>query len=116
VQSSGAPWGLAVHHNAQGKADKLFVTQSTLNAVATYSLPDLGSGQGANVEGHNPQAIAASPVGDEVYVSVTGDNSVAVMTLNSNGTLSRPSYFQTNTLNQEFVTATGDIALGGYQF
>ncbi|MDB5101681.1 MAG: cell surface protein, partial [Cyanobacteria bacterium RYN_339] len=116
VQASGTPWGMAVHRNAAGKADRLFVTQSSLNAVAQYTLPDLGSGAGANIEGHNPQSIAASPVGDEIYVSVTGDNNVAVMTVGTNGTLSRPSYFQTNSLNQEFVTSTGEIALGGYLF
>jgi YVTN family beta-propeller protein len=116
VAASGTPWGLTVHRNSKGTADRLYVTQSSLNAVAQYTLPDLGSGQGVSVEGSNPQAIVASPIGDEIYVSVTGNNNVAVMTVGTNGQLSRPSYFQTNTLNQEFVTSTGEIALGGFLF
>lgn len=117
--ATGQPWGVAVGYNAGGHPDTLYVTMSAGNSVIPYSLPALTPGQGANILGHNPQSVAVSPDGNDIYVSVTGDNSVCELhKAATSGTpaLTAPEYFSTTTLNQQYVTSTGDLALGGYLF
>lgn len=114
LTGSGQPWGLGIGHDAKGNPDKLYVTQSSANNVAVFDLPALSQNSTGSIEGHNPQAISVSPDGQDLYISVTGDNSVAVMHRTSTGGITRPEYFNLTSLNQEFVTSTGELALAGY--
>jgi DNA-binding beta-propeller fold protein YncE len=117
---SGGPWGVAVGKNpTTGKADRLYVTAFQTNALYPLSLPDLNAatsgGQGLSVEGKEPRGVSVSPIGDEVYVSLAGQNTVEIFYRAGND-LSRPEVFNVSQLNTQYLSPTGDIALGGLLF
>jgi YVTN family beta-propeller protein len=115
------PWGVAVGRNPQsGKNDRLYVTvKQGGGALLPLSLPDLNStapgGAGVSVEGREPTGVAVSPLGDAVYVSLSGSNTVTVFRRVGND-LARPEQFNIQQLSSQFIAPTGDIALGGFLF
>lgn len=121
------PWGVAVGRNPQsGKNDRLYVTvkqgggsSSSSGALLPLSLPDLNStaqgGAGVSVEGREPTGVAVSPIGDAVYVSLSGSNTVTVFK-RVGSDLARPEQFNIQQLSSQFIAPTGDIALGGFLF
>jgi YVTN family beta-propeller protein len=115
------PWGVAVGRNPQsGKNDRLYVTvKQGGGALLPLSLPDLTSvaqgGAGVSVEGREPTGVAVSPIGDAVYVSLSGSNTVTVFRRVGND-LARPEQFNIQQLSSQFIAPTGDIALGGFLF
>jgi DNA-binding beta-propeller fold protein YncE len=115
------PWGVAVGRSPQsGKNDRLYVTvKQGGGALLPLSLPDLNStaqgGAGVSVEGREPTGVAVSPIGDAVYVSLSGSNTVTVFKRVGND-LARPEQFNIQQLSSQFIAPTGDIALGGFLF
>lgn len=115
------PWGVAVGRSPQsGKNDRLYVTvKQGGGALLPLSLPDLNStaqgGAGVSVEGREPTGVAVSPIGDSVYVSLSGSNTVTVFKRVGND-LARPEQFNIQQLSSQFIAPTGDIALGGFLF
>lgn len=115
------PWGVAVGRNPQsGKNDRLYVSvKQGGGALLPLSLPDLTSiaqgGAGVSVEGREPTGVAVSPLGDAVYVSLSGSNTVTVFRRVGND-LARPEQFNIQQLSSQFIAPTGDIALGGFLF
>jgi YVTN family beta-propeller protein len=119
-QISDTPWGLAVGNNpTTGKADMLFVTARDSNALYALKLPDLTStaqgGGGVSVEGRNPTGVAVSDLGDTVFVSLAGSNTITSFQ-RVGDTLARPQQFNLNQLSPQYISPTGDIALGGFLF
>lgn len=115
---SGSPWGVAVGVNPRtGEPDRLYVTAQDANALWPLSLPGLSvatqTGQGVSVEGRNPGAVAVSPIGNEVYVANSGSNNVVIFD-RVGEELARPQAFNINQLNPQFISPTGDLALGGF--
>lgn len=117
----GSPGGLALGRDPQNPTqfDRLYVTLTNANALQSFSVPGLGAGtsdgQPVNVEGRQPTAVAVSPTGTEVFVSLSGDNNVAYFERQGNDLL-RPSVFNLAQLNPQFIVPTGDLALGGFLF
>lgn len=116
----GSPWGVAVGRNPQsGKNDRLYVTVKQSAALLPLSLPDLSiatsGGTGVSVEGRDPTGVAASPIGDAVYVSLSGSNTITVFRRVGND-LARPEQFNIQQLSSQFIAPTGDLALGGFLF
>ncbi|HEY9723731.1 MAG TPA: YncE family protein [Oscillatoriaceae cyanobacterium] len=119
-QISGSPWGVAVGVNpVSGANDMLYVTASSGSALYSLKLPDLTStsaqGGGVSVEGQNPTAVAVSPLGSEVYVALSGNNTVEVFQREGDQ-LARPQQFDISQLNPQYVSPTGGLAVGSYMF
>jgi YVTN family beta-propeller protein len=116
----GQPWGVAVGKNpTTGKNDRLFVTVKSSAALLPLNLTDLSiattNGTGVSVEGKDPTAVQVSPIGDQVFVSLSGNNTITVFQRVGND-LARPEQFNIQQLSSQFIAPTGDIALGGFLF
>lgn len=113
----GTPYDVTVGRNVTtGNADQVYVTLQNLNALQTFSASDLSPvGSAVRVEGTQPQAVEASSLGNEVYVSLAGSNNVAFFERRG-ATLNFPQVFNLQQLNPAFIAPTGDLALGGFLF
>jgi DNA-binding beta-propeller fold protein YncE len=116
----GQPWGVAVGKNPNtGKPDRLFVTVKSSAALLPLNLTDLSiattNGTGVSVEGKDPTAVQVSPIGDQVFVSLSGNNTITVFQRVGND-LARPEQFNIQQLSSQYIAPTGDIALAGYLF
>jgi len=114
----GTPWGVAVGQNPlTGRPDKLYVTQESLNGIRVFDLANM-QGTAIQTEFKNPQHVAVSPNGDEIFVSMSGSNNVSYSrrTLDGQIPLSRFEAFNLQQLDPRFIAPTGDIALGGFLY
>lgn len=120
IDISGSPTGLAIGKNpGSGRVDRLYVTAAAGTSGALYplTLPNLSgaTGGGVSVEGKEPTAVAVSPQGDEVFVSLSGSNTVTVFKRVGDN-LARPEAYQYQQMESQYIAPTGDLALGGYLF
>lgn len=116
VDVLGAPFDVAVSRNAAGNPDAVFVTLETRDAMQVFSAADMSPrGSSVLVQGRQPQAVEVSSLGNEVYVSLSGSNNVAVFQYQRGG-LNVPQVFNLQQLNPAFIAPTGDLALGGFLF
>lgn len=116
VDIQGAPFDVAVARNAAGNPDAVFVTLETRDAIQAFSAADMSPrGNSVLVQGRQPQAVEVSSLGNEVYVSLSGSNNVAVFQYQRGG-LNVPQVFNLQQLNPAFIAPTGDLALGGFLF
>lgn len=113
----GSPYDVGVGRNpTTGNPDQVYVSLQNLNALQTFSANDLSPvGSAVRTEGTQPQAVEASSLGNEVYVSLAGSNNVAFFERRG-ATLNFPQVFNLQQLNPAFIAPTGDIALGGFLF
>ncbi|MEB3195725.1 MAG: YncE family protein [Candidatus Sericytochromatia bacterium] len=112
----GSPYDVAVGRNAAGTPDSVYVSLETRDALQVFSAADLSPrGDAVRVEGRQPQAVEVSSLGNEVYVSLSGSNNVAVFQRVGNQ-LNLPQVFNLQQLNPSFIAPTGDLALGGFLF
>lgn len=118
---TGGPWGVAVGRNpTTNKNDRLYVTVKQPPALLPLTLDTnlsiaTSNGQGLSVEGTDPTAVAVSPIGDQVYVSLSGNNTVTVFR-REGSVIARPEQFNVQQLRSDFIAPTGDLALGGFLF
>lgn len=113
----GTPYDVAVGKNpTTGNPDRVYVTLQNLNALQQFNAADLSPvGSPVRTEGTQPQAVEVSSLGNEVYVSLTGSNNVAVFE-RKGSELMLPQVFNLQQLNPAFIAPTGDLALGGFLF
>lgn len=116
----GGPYDVAVGRNPQtGKNDRVYVTVKQTAALLPLNATDLSiatsTGSGVSVEGKDPTNVMVSPIGDQVFVALSGNNTITVFQRVGND-LARPEQFNIQQLNSSFIAPTGDIALGGYLF
>lgn len=111
----GSPYDVAVGKNASGVPDSVYVTLESADGVKVFDVANMGERTSARTLGRQPQAIEVSSLGNEVYVSLTGSNNIALF--GRQGTeLTAPEIFNLQQLNPAFIAPTGDIALGGFLF
>ncbi len=113
----GSPYDVAVGRNpTTGIVDRVYVSLQNLNALQQFTATDLQQvGSPVRTEGTQPQAVEVSSLGNEVYVSLTGSNNVAVFE-RKGAELLQPQVFNLQQLNPAFIAPTGDLALGGFLF